>query len=594
VKQKSKKLNYLEELRQIKERIEEIDMQPLIDEKAELVEKEKARFRKKYPDKPEEWIEYLVLRAIVRSIITYSTTWLGYWATDKKRMGNVFEVFEKYINNPNSLPESYHHLLETQVPERSHFLHHSGNKNLIMLLIPRTVGKSFWGALHHIRKYIQRPTSKWLITHSNEEKAVGNLITIKSIIMSPWLSLICPDLFAEEIKEYFDRGGRVTTRKINLVTTNDLINGKAFRRESTFTASSPKVEMAGQHFDGVWADDLSIGSTSSDEKSVEKVMFYFKNLYGLAEIPGKFEVLITGTEWWEESFYTKMKRKKTAIIFEMPACWEYKGEMQYLSHLHNAEILDQLRDEFEENFEPQIMMNPLSKSGRLKLVENDDFLFAFKDEIAPENVRKLSYNKDYILNNGGIVTSFDPSYSTKNKDFADDKSKATIGTGVIFENSLYMFDDWQDLGGEFQYLYNAFKSQIVNNNSDMAIMDCQGTQMSIGNEYARKLRTDSPDTLFVGHKKGSLPVGKAEKAMYALGEKFRMGQIRIHWELDRFINQIKRFNLGFDYLDVLIQIALNLNWEGVSAQYRDKQKNRVNMDRYFTKTRKPFSKIGAY
>ena len=62
----------------------------------------------------------------------------------------------------------------------------------------------------------------------------------------------------------------------------------------------------------------------------------------------------------------------------------------------------------------------------LNLVDNNDFLFAFKDEDAPFGIEHIDMTKEEFMREAGIITSKDPSYSKINKSSRD----ATVTAGV--------------------------------------------------------------------------------------------------------------------------------------------------------------------
>lgn len=547
------------------------------------------KLRDEHAEWPQSYIDFLVKREAVRQIITKDLIWFAYWLTDKANHWRIMEVHKvawKFFNKgPDSLPDSYKRAgFFRWNPRPITYVNNMGDTITVdvtpwLLEIPRGLSKS---VIFHVFAVVQQilkdPKGKYLMVHGLVDKAVANLKQLNNVIINPYLTLVAPDIFAETNKEYIDRGGRVTMEKINIIIDDSALTGEEninsdIRRESTCTVGSPRTDLTGQHFDMEFDDDLVTAETSRSIETTAKIYDYYRNQGALANMPGIYPRRLTGTEWYDQSLYHLIRERINTFI--MPGEWYEGSKPVYVTNYYTPEIIEGLKADFGNWYQAHVLMQPMPLDNKLNLVENDDFIFQYKGEAG--SFTPIDHTEETLRMAGCVVTSFDPSFSRLNKQKMG-ASKASIATGVICNNTLFIIHEWQDDGGEFRQLYNTMKSIIDVHNSDICIVDSHATQIAITDEWKRMLAKDNPGVRFIQDKTPPMAgiKGKEEKAAAVLGELFKVNAVRVHHSCKRLINEVKRITGGYDYLDVLCQVKLNMNFELYSHMYaRKKQRNVV-------------------
>jgi len=589
-----------------------------------IVAMHKAATKKAKKDGRPPWSEASVAdfyyRREIGKILKEDLIWLSKWCFDMAGQTSWMEechrVAHKFFKEGESaLPKKY-----KDAVGQGAFFRYVKDAPIRGVEMPRGVGKTFtFSALQALQEVIKDPTKKWLVGHSDKLKAQKNLVSIKNTMTNPYLILIFPELFHDDLQGFKKAGGQVTSEKINIVfneidENGDYIN---YRPEATFTVASPQIDRTGFHVDGIFADDWVTDETSKSEEATDKLYEYYQGLFGLQQLGQTFLIFITGTEWWENNLYTKLKAEDQYVSwFQMPAKWEdSKGKDRRLSRHHTNKYLDFNKAMMKKNYEPQMLMIPRSHDENLNLVSDEnDMLFAWHgEEDVPSGVPTAMFNKENLKESGCIVSSLDPSYSNKNKSKGTDCSTATLITGVIAgsynsDKVLYVYDVWQKLGWDLDsmdqsqqalnQMYQTYSNNISQEEIDWTVCDSQGTQKATVQDYFYKLKNNIKPSLQCSfHEKGSLmsTKGKVEKATFVLQEKFNNGQIKIHWSLKPAIDQIMRRNSGFDVLDVLIQLCLpaNIDWNVAHAMFCHKNRNNMYEMRR-KKKRKPMKSVSNY
>jgi hypothetical protein len=588
---------------------------------AKLLKEANIRAKK---DKKPAWskasVADYVYRDEIGKVLRKDIIWLSKWCFDiegeKSWMEECHKTAWKFLSEGmKALPKKY---LDAQ--GQGAFFCYDENASVEGIEMPRGVGKTFtFSALRAVQEFINNPSGKWLVAHSDKFKAQKNLTSIKTLLLNPYLAVIFPEFFHMDIQSYKRAGGQVTAEKIN-ITFNEIDEKGAytnFRPEATFTVASPQIDRTGYHVDGIFADDLVTDETSRTPEATEKLYAYYRGLWGLRQLGQPFKIFITGTEWWEGSLYNILKKLGSKVTwFQMPAKWEDRdGKDRRLSRHHKDTYLDEQKVQMKQDYDPQMNMKAKRFDENLKLVENEnDMLFSWYGEPdVPNGIPTAMFDKRNLKESGCIVSSLDPSYSNKNKSEGSDCSTATLITGVIAgsynsDKVLYVYDVWQKLGWDLdsmeesqqalRQMYNVYSDNIAQEEVDWTVCDSQGTQKATIQDYFSRLTKHiKPNLRCSYHEKGSLMSnkGKAEKATFVLQEKFANGQIKIHWSLKPAIDQIMRRNSGFDVLDVLIQLCLpaNIDWNVAHAIFCHKNRNNMYALRKKRK-RKPTSGVANY
>jgi len=566
------------------------------------------------------FVEEFVYRTEIAKILKEDIIWLSKWCFDAEGeeswMEECHKVAWEYLKTGGKhLPHKYR-----DAQGQGAFFCYDKNASVEGIEMPRGVGKTFtFSALRAVQEFVKKTDGKWLVAHSDKFKAQKNLASIKTTMLNPYLVLIFPEMFHPDLKGFTKAGGQVTTEKINIVFNEIDENGsyKNYRPEATFTVASPQIDRTGYHVDGIFADDLVTDETSRSPEATEKLYQYYRSLWGLRQLGQPFKIFITGTEWWEGSLYNILKNLGSKVTwFQMPAQWtDSKDNDQRLSRHHQDEYLEEQKVQMRQDYEPQMLMQPRLFDEDLNLVD-DEKSFTFRwvnEQDAPLEIVPVMFDKERLKQAGCIVSSLDPSYSSKGKVENSDCSKATLITGVIAsdykgDKVLYIYDAWQKMGWDLSsgkeedqalnQMFNVYASNIKNEDVDWTVCDSQGTQKATIQDYFFRLKKHVKRELQCSyHEKGSLmsTKGKKERATFVLQEKFVNGQVKVHWRLKEVIDQIMRRSSGYDILDVLIQLCLpmNIDWEIAHSMFSNKNRNNL-YDMRKKKKRKPMSKIANY
>lgn len=565
-------------------------------------------------------IVVFLYRQEIAKVLKQDLMWLSKWCFDvegeQSWVEECHETAWKFLNEGESaLPQKY-----KDAVGQGAFFCYDKNASVEGVEMPRGVGKTFtFSALRAVKELINNPSGKWLIAHSDKFKAQKNLTSIKTLMLNPYLSVIFPEFFHKDIQSYKRAGGQVTAEKIN-ITFNEIDETGQYtnyRPEATYTVASPQIDRTGYHVDGIFADDLVTDETSRTPEATEKLYQYYRSLWGLRQLGQPFRIFITGTEWWENSLYTILKNLGSKVTwFQMPAKWEDRdGKDQRLSRHHSDEYLEEQKVQMKQDYEPQMLMQPRRFGENLKLVDDErSMLFSFYGEDdAPSGIATAMFDLDHLKRNGCIVSSLDPSYSSKGKVQGSNCSTATLINGVITgsynsDKVLYIYKVWQKLGWDLDkmdsgnlalsQMYKTYADNTLQEEVDWTVCDALGTQKATIQDYFFRLQKHVKQGLRCSyHEKGSQmsAKGKSDQAKFVLQEKFANNQIKIHWSLQPAIDQIMRRNSGFDILDVLVQLCLpnNIDWNIAYSMFSNKDRNNLYSMRK-KKKRKVMSKVANY
>lgn len=544
-----------------------------------------------------EYIDFLVLRDCIRRIITNDLIWLAKWCTDKASQMFIEEVhriaWDFFNKGISAIPKKYQMAGKFNYkPFRRELYNGEGKIEMVdvtpkLLLIPRGLAKTVtFHSYNIVRHILWKPKGKWLITHGDKNKVKQNLGQIKQIVLNPALACVAPDLFCYDHKEVITRKGKVTTEKIDLVRITDLdssiedeFNNYDIRREATINIASMNTNPTGLHFDGQFDDDLVTEDTSCSPEATQKALNFYRNSFPLAEHPGRYIRWITGTRWYENCAYEHLMKSGEINYFCMPGMWEgiwrKKKTKFLLSKRYDAPTLERMKIDYGEWFSAHVLMIPRPFDDIATFVKDVPYKFTYRDE-ANKGYDRIDFDLEHLKENGCVVTIFDPSYSTIGKTWANKDSKASIITGVIYRNKLWVIDEWQALGGSLQSLYEAFRNQIMTHEADYCIVDSSSNQIVVANEWERLLKQDYKIKGFMKYKQtgNKTQKGKAQRAVAVLSETFKLGTYKVHHSCKSLCNELERITGGYDFLDCLIMVKNTLDFELYSNLYENKRQYR--------------------
>ena len=435
-----------------------------------------------------------------------------------------------------------------------------------MLMIPRGLAKTTLFQAHrgvwYTAKYAveknQVPSICFL--HGSETKAKETLSLYKEIVFR---NEMIADLFSD-----------VFERETN--TQNEVrfkFHSKIPKKGADAFVWSIESEPAGIHPTIILRDDTCLPENTSSPVKNEANKKKLYNLRYLNDHSDSFVIEGVGTAYYDDSFdYWLVNAEKkdgtpycrTTIrgVYSIDEKGERVYNFEWASEYtrENIEEMEYQAVNGGDNFgfKTQLLMQFMPRQKVLELVNNKDFVFAYKDEKdVPDGVVRLPYTYDDLIDNGCVITSKDPSYSKLHKSWDSDCSKDTTITGAVFNGKLFLIDEDQMLGGDSDELYKPLYRQVYDHYSDVVVLDAQGTQMIFADVVNKRLREDIEHRfLFKYYKKPKQTTqGKAERAALIVGELFKMKTVFIHWKCKRLIAEIVRDTAGFDFLDCIIQIC---------------------------------------
>ena len=428
-------------------------------------------------------------------------------------------------------------MLEEQIEELKEIRIDNG-----LLEIPRgclkstcLIGRSNWKYLRDV--IIRKRTPTIVMLHGDIDKATENL------------ELVRMNFKRHAIQELYYDVLEMTQDSRKTMRFRD--ESKLKRKENHFQVASVNSEGGGKHFTYFMVDDWHLDSNSN---SVEKNKQNKKNFYKLISLDdnsGYMQMEMVGTEYWDDSIYVELKQKKDFFYICRPA-YDTDTDTYNFPEVLGEKNYKKKRDFLPpREFNSQYQMVAYSRDQELKLVDNNDFLFAFKDEGDVMGVANIDFTREEFMINAGIITSKDPSYSKINKSSRD----ATVTAGVI-NGITYYIDEFRVTGGRNEEIYEHLKDQVIRNTSDVVIVDSQAYQFNIALDFRDWLERDGVMIQsFIPYKKPKVDTkGKVETAIHFLAGKFPY-QIRVHHSLKALIAEIRREEPTFDFIDTMVQVA---------------------------------------
>jgi len=397
------------------------------------------------------------------------------------------------------------------------------------------IARSNWRYLRDV--IIRKRTPTIIMLHGDIDKASENLELVRANFKSPAIQ----ELYYDVLETTQDTRRTIRFRD----------ESKLKRKENHFQVGSVNSELGGKHFTYFMVDDwhLDKNSNSPEKNEANKKAFY--KLFSLDDRSGYMQMEMVGTEYWDDSIYVDLKQKQNFFYVCKPA-YDIDNDVYNFEEVIDKDELNFLRETLPpREFNSQYQMVSYSRDQELKLVDNNDFLFAFKDETPPIGVQQLDITRDEFMKHAGIITSKDPSYSKINKSSRD----ATVTAGVL-GGVTYYIDEFRTTGGRTEEIYQHLKRQVARNRSDVVIVDSQAYQFNTALDFKDWLDRDGLEVQkFIMYKKPKIDTkGKVETAVYFLSGKFPH-QIRVHHSLKYLIAEIRREETTLDFIDTMVQVA---------------------------------------
>jgi len=397
------------------------------------------------------------------------------------------------------------------------------------------IARSNWRYLRDV--IIRKRTPTIVMLHGDIDKASENL------------ELVRANFARASIQELYYDVLEMTQDTRRTIRFRD--ESKLKRKENHFQVGSVNSEMGGKHFTYFMVDDwhLDKNCNSVEKNNANKKAFY--KIFSLDDRSGYMQMEMVGTEYWDDSLYVDLKKKSNFFYICKPA-YDVDNDIYNFPEVLDEEELAFLKETLPPGeYNSQYQMTAYSRDQELNLVENNDFLFAFKDEQAPAGIEHIDITRAEFMRHAGIITSKDPSYSKINKSSRD----ATVTAGVL-NGVTYYIDEFRTTGGRTEEIYQYLKQQVARNKSDVVIVDSQAYQFNTALDFRDWLDRDGLEVQnFIMYKKPKIDTkGKVETAIYFLQGKFPF-QIRVHYSLKHLIAEIRREETTFDFIDTMVQVA---------------------------------------
>jgi len=453
-------------------------------------------------------------------------------------------------------------------------------KRISLIQIPRGTRKTTIQMLRATWKYLytiiilkQSPTI--LIAHGDVGKAEENLELIKGT------------LGKELIVELFSDVLRYETKTKGALRFKDHSDIK--RKEHHFQVASVNSELGGKHFNFMALDDWVLEKNTRSPELNEQNKKAFYKLLSLDDRSGYMTIEMVGTAYGDDSLYVELKSKDKDFFHYKTVSGSIdspKGEVLNFPNILPQTEMTYLRKILpSREFLSQIQQIPYSRDADIHLVDNDDFIFAFADDTnIPDGVRVLTQTKADFMSMGGVITCKDPSYSTKGKSWDSSCSKDTTVSAKIKNEGIFYIEGDQLLGGTTQELQTILLKQVERVETDIFVCDAQGTQFNTAQDFYNHIRRETQSSImFKPYKSSNLHEdakkfqGKNNIAQAVLESQFAGGLINVHYKLKRFIKEIKRETLGFDFIDTMVMIDAQSQ---LFPYLSNKTKGDVNVDSF--------------
>ena len=549
-------------------------------------------YLKRYPeDKGTISFKYFTLVKYLRHIFRNYRMEFMKWLSDPGWLFSVDYALEDFLNS-GVLSDVFR---SASYNDQGGFFKYAENANIELVMMTRGVGKTTkWSAMRALWLSIKYPEHKWLVVSADKERAKALLKSIKDMMFqTPYLAMVFPDRFSDDIKMFRARQGNVlTNEKIDVVTFNeeteeeleDGSKNSLFRKEATFTICSPGIDRTGWHFEGIVADDLVIDDTSNSPESTKKLLRYFRSLFAMKQYRDNWQFVcyMTGTEWFVNSLYDEVKKMKNATVFECPGKWIHDGKEVRLTRHFTDKFFEDAKEELGEWYESQMFMKARPYEG-----VGLDLKFSMEN-----NVKELTFDELNIMKQENMVAQIcDPSYTRANKREGDAKSRFTVIHAVVTDDAFYIYNVHQTLGEDTASIKSKNIALAQQESIDFFIQDAQGTQGGLYDEQIELMRREIPYLKDFKHDTRTL-VGTPTKqavANHVLQDMFLDRQIFIvklkgdHDEdrkrsMQEAVNQLLGLSAGLDIVDCIVYMVADIDREydvRVARMNKNKKKHRT-------------------
>ena len=418
-------------------------------------------------------------------------------------------------------------------------------------LLKSTIFQTHRGAWYYlVGAVMQNQAPVIFVLHEDTNKAEDNLNLIKQILDLDFIKFA----FSDVLEKNRDR-----VSEMSFDVPSDVM-----RKESHFMAQSIYKDLGGKHGSIFLIDDLELKDNTQTTEQVRKLMDIFLAWTFIDDHLGRTRFEMAGTARREDDVYTYIENELNSVVWREGATTDkdmqptlFDSEPIYnFPEVYDAANTADYYKKLKRNkgmYYSQIEMIPQPFEDDIDIVSGLNYIYS-DDE----------YSIEYLMKNGCVITSKDPSYSTVNKRKGDGKSRDVTLTGSIMNGILYVFHTEQLLGGDDSTIFRPLLEQVQRFKSDVVVQDCQGTQKNFGIRCNQNLKANGVkhrySFAFYTKAKQNNSVGKANKASMVLSEYFRMGLIRVNSSLHGLIAELERRTKGFDYLDCLLMIfSLDFN-----------------------------------
>ncbi len=525
---------------------------------------------------------------VVRHLLKEDNNWMIRWVSNPDRLAHVNIVKEEFLKyGPSALPAHYKH-----AEKFGGIFRWTENARKTIILMLRGLGKSHNDVIvRAIHNFVRNPAEKSLIGHSADDKAEDNLKRIRDALFHPNLQIAFPEFFVDDVDLYRARGVEIRKERINMrvLDFDDMYRiidpSDYMRGEWTWNLFTPRVDVTGQHYDRITLDDFATEDNTRTKERADKIAEVFRALTFLEEykidektgnmVGGKLPFMIVNTQKFIPNFITDILDNDDDVsAFVMPMTWdpdEHKTIYSYCKE-HKYRIDPMITDEFidakktdcrtEEKFKYECYMIGADREMTIKLSNDQrEFTFCYKDERGPNDIERINMDYDELHRNYPIIISKDPSYSSKNKSIGDGQSNDVVLRCVFRDGVYYFTGSYSETGNlSLEGQKRGIITLTQQDYPDFVTIDSHGTQIFVTEQIFGSLKDmEYKDLTYINYipytkmKESSTP-GKAQTIQAVLSAMFQAGAVRVHWKLGNVIAQIMRDNIGFDFLDAMVQV----------------------------------------
>ena len=564
----------------LKAQLEESDLKKYFSrEFAHIMQEYNELARETEPGLADIAYEYFALRKTVR--MDFNTDFISFFKfiSDARQVKPIFTTI-------NDFHRYGFDVLSDSEKHAGNFTWNEG-ATVELTMIPRGVGKSVYLIALAAWELTLDRFQKSIITHGKKEFSASNIALLSTFIVSKPLNLIYKDIFQSTIQEYRATGSTLNNGAVNikppnfyfLNPENDLTG--QFRKEDSYSASSPLTSDVGKHVSRIYFDDLVNWDSSATPAQTLKLIAYFRSLFALKEhsLDGtnNFKARGVGTEYYEESLYNYIRTNMKSSVFALPIDWIHEGKKHYIVPSFTEKYVQEWKDELNEDAESQLYMIP-------RKFNNVEFNINFdKDRHTMQLTdSELDGFKETMID----IQVCDFAYSDTGKQIGDGKSRFTILHILRSEDVIYIYDCYSSFSEKNESARRLNLDHAISHRTDIFIADANGTQANLAEEIFDILhRKYDMETTCIPHKtsKVSGSTNKLAIANTTLGQYFLSDIIKVivtEENRDRIqlvIDQLRGADKGLDVIDCLVYSVIDVNRTNIETElFKARAKYRPN------------------